>query len=700
VFQEALEKDDAAKAAAAAAAVPLAAPAASSGDPVPDVLVPAPAPAEVDVDMHEVAQVPNRGRTIAGMWVGQVENNDLDDIDTQPPLNGGGAKKDVPLAVNQAWEHLLTVGYVFQAPDLENCLPPKKVYDLKTGLPIDDRVVAKCRHTELYQHEKQGTFIVVRKQHVPAGTEVVGGKWLDQEKKSRFVATQVNLYDRFDVFAGTPLLKVIRLVLSRAASRAPSRMRQVGIWDITAAFIHAYLDSLISIRPVGWFPIPSDHVLIAVKALYGLRKASQLWQRLYTSVLNTYHWESCITIPCVFVKFDDDSMMATHGDDFIVEGEPKTLDDVDKIMDDNFTHKKLGRIGPDAPDTTVSFLKRSIRYDPAVPAFFWSPNPKYVFALAQIVDVQDTGKVTSTPGTKATGAVPMALELLTKEQHSEYRKGMGLANYMSEDRPEMQFSVKTGLTMMQAPRVLDWLRLKRIAKFGLSYPTVEWEYALQKMPKYYDIEADSDWGACEETRKSTTGVAEMFGLHLLATSSVSQPVVTLSSGEAELYASGRGTALGLQMVSLMKEMKMRVQLRVATDSTANIGIQHRVGVGKMRHLEIRSLWLQEALRNGRFTLVKRSTAEMRGDLMTKYHSGERMRTLLGMLHVKLIAAATLVPTVAAADTVIVTQGVASGSSVFGTGALAAAVLSVAAFGAGYFCRLALPRRWAARQCAS
>jgi len=137
------------------------------------------------------------------------------------------------------------------------------------------------------------------------------------------------------------------------------------------------------------------------------------------------------------------------------------------------------------------------------------------------------------------------------------------------------------------------------------------------------------------------------------------------------------------MVSLMKELNMRVQLRVATDSTANIGIQHRVGVGKMRHLEIRSLWLQEALRNGRFTLVKRSTVEMRGDLMTKYHSSERMKTLLGMLHVKLIAAATLVPAVAAADTVIVTQGTASGS-VFDAGTLAWAVLTIAAFGAGYF----------------
>ncbi len=44
------------------------------------------------------------------------------------------------------------------------------------------------------------------------------------------------------------------------------------------------------------------------------------------------------------------------------------------------------------------------------------------------------------------------------------------------------------------------------------------------------------------------------------------------------------------------------------DATAAIGVAQRVGLGKLRHLETQSLWLQEAVRAKRIGLSKgRST---------------------------------------------------------------------------------------------
>ena len=40
------------------------------------------------------------------------------------------------------------------------------------------------------------------------------------------------------------------------------------------------------------------------------------------------------------------------------------------------------------------------------------------------------------------------------------------------------------------------------------------------------------------------------------------------------------------------------------DATAAIGVSQRIGLGKLRHLETQSLWLQEAVRDKRIGLSK------------------------------------------------------------------------------------------------
>ena len=70
------------------------------------------------------------------------------------------------------------------------------------------------------------------------------GKWLDDysasgiEVKSRLVATEAAYGNRDDCFAGTLPLKVLRLVVSLAASRG----RKLALFDVVAAFVHAVID--------------------------------------------------------------------------------------------------------------------------------------------------------------------------------------------------------------------------------------------------------------------------------------------------------------------------------------------------------------------------------------------------------------------------------------------------------------------------
>ena len=61
---------------------------------------------------------------------------------------------------------------------------------------------------------------------------------------------------------------------------------------------------------------------------------------------------------------------------------------------------------------------------------------------------------------------------------------------------------------------------------------------------------------------------------------------------------------------------MSAELRVVAKAT--IGMLHRQGLGKMRHVEVGHLWIQQAVRTGRIILKKVFGTENIADLMTKY----------------------------------------------------------------------------------
>ena len=119
------------------------------------------------------------------------------------------------------------------------------------------------------------------------------------------------------------------------------------------------------------------------------------------------------------------------------------------------------------------------------------------------------------------------------------------------------------------------------------------------------------------TRRSTSGGVAIRGTHLIKHWSCTQRAVTLSSAEAELYGLVKGTteALGIQSWGL--DLGLTMQVRIHADSAAAIGICRRSGIGRVRHLAVGQLWVQEGLRRGDFTLFKVQGDRNPADILTK-----------------------------------------------------------------------------------
>ena len=92
----------------------------------------------------------------------------------------------------------------------------------------------------------------------------------------------------------------------------------------------------------------------------------------------------------------------------------------------------------------------------------------------------------------------------------------------------------------------------------------------------------------------------------------------MSSGEEELYGTVRGASVGLGMKALYADIGYSVPLRLWTDSSAAVRIASRLGLGKLRHVECTSLWLQQRLRHRDLEIRKIAGDSNPADLYTKY----------------------------------------------------------------------------------
>ena len=111
-----------------------------------------------------------------------------------------------------------------------------------------------------------------------------------------------------------------------------------------------------------------------------------------------------------------------------------------------------------------------------------------------------------------------------------------------------------------------------------------------------------------------------------------QATIALSSGQAELAAVVRVTAEGMGLVSVLKDFGVQETLEVRSDATAAIGMVKREGLGRVRHLAVGDLWVQQRVRQGDLSVSKWPGKENPADMMTKGVCAEDIKKHLETMH--------------------------------------------------------------------
>jgi hypothetical protein len=133
----------------------------------------------------------------------------------------------------------------------------------------------------------------------------------------------------------------------------------------------------------------------------------------------------------------------------------------------------------------------------------------------------------------------------------------------------------------------------------------------------------------------------------LMTVARTQTIVADSSGTAEWYGGVSAAAEVLFSADLADWLSLRVRPSLHMDSSAAIGISKRIGVGRLRTIEVKTLWLQQYLGGGTqqhrggeaipLQLYKVAGEHNCADVGTKNLAAARLQYLLGMCGTERIA---------------------------------------------------------------
>ena len=367
--------------------------------------------------------------------------------------------------------------------------------------------------------------------------------------------------------------------------------------------------------------------------LYGCRKAGQAWEDHYAGVLSRAGFIRGVASPVIFFHAEKQIWCVVHGDDFTFTGEDEGLDWITKIMQDNYEVKVRGRLGPDTEDLKeIDILGRVLRYENW--GISWRADPRHRKMILEYYGFGSDTKGLSKTGDKDDDKSEEELDgEMTVQEATVFRGVAARANYMAADWPQIQFATKEVCRDMARPTWKSHAKMKKLARYLCTCTEAVWQFPWQS-----DSEAnlmtytDSDWAGCLKTRRSTSGGAMVLGRHCLRTWSTTQPVVAMSAAEAEYYSMVEGATRAIGLKAMLSELGCCVHaVVISTDSSSAKSFASRRGLGKMRHIDVKELWLQEAVCRGKIRLHKVLGTANPADLFTKYLTQEEVRRHLERL---------------------------------------------------------------------
>lgn len=208
----------------------------------------------------------------------------------------------------------------------------------------------------------------------------------------------------------------------------------------------------------------------------------------------------------------------------------------------------------------------------------------------------------------------------TSKQQFPYRELVGSLLYLTnKTRPDIQFAVNLCSRKIDKPTDGDVTNAKHILRYLGGKESEGVCYKRKSDCKRLVAFCDSDFAGDPISRKSTTGYIIYYCNGPISWTSRKQPIVSLSSTEAEFIAAAECTKELLYVKSVIEELldeSVMTELNVDNQSALNIIKNGQFGK-RSKHIDVRFHFINEKVSEGLIKLNYCETNKQIADIFTK-----------------------------------------------------------------------------------
>jgi hypothetical protein len=357
------------------------------------------------------------------------------------------------------------------------------------------------------------------------------------------------------------------------------------------------------------------------KSLYGLKQSPRCWNKKFTNSILAHKFKQSHADPCLFIRHGKNGIeiLAIYVDDCILIGHPSSIQEMKKLLQSQFKMTDLGEmkyfLGIEVNRTSSSVT---------------ISQKKYITEMLEKFGMADCRK-TDTP------AVPTVktFESPPLDSSVPYRQAIGALNYLSTcTRPDISYAVHFVARSMQNPTENDWVNVKRIFRYLKYSANFGITYSKSKEGKILGY-SDASYAPESTDRKSTTGYVFLKNGGAISWKSKRQPIISLSSMEAEYIALTTTCKEGMWLRQLEHDVTgIKSPMKILEDNQSTIKTaSNHIHNDRSKHIDVRYHWTREKVELQQITLEYCQTNNMAADMFTKAVGKqllERHNTCIGL----------------------------------------------------------------------
>uniref|UniRef100_A0AAV1TTM0 Reverse transcriptase Ty1/copia-type domain-containing protein n=1 Tax=Peronospora matthiolae TaxID=2874970 RepID=A0AAV1TTM0_9STRA len=400
--------------------------------------------------------------------------------------------------------------------------------------------------------------------------------------------------------------------------------------DVVTAFLYGVMkEKVYCVIPEGVEMDGDFDCLELVKAIYGLKQASRVWNETFDEFVCSIGFEASAFDPCLYIKVVDGHcvLVLVYVDDVLVTG--SSLELIAQTKADLKTRFEMTDSGKctfvlgielvDESDGSVTMCQR-----------------RYVNDILKRFGM-DECKATASP-------VDLSTRLVASSEAAKidvpFREAVGaLMHLTTATRPDIAYAVGYVSRFMENPQQEHWTAVKRI--FRYLQGTKSHGLRFQPSDKIdFRGYSDADWAGDHADRKSTSGYTFMLMGAPVSWGSKKQSSVSLSTSEAEYIALSLAIQEGKWVHRLLCEILAAANepgpdLVIREDNQSCIKMtKNPVNHGRAKHIDIKYHHIRDEVKRGEVQLEYCETSVMMADIMTKGLSGPRHKDLTTALGIR------------------------------------------------------------------